>query len=121
MKKMLYFLILLFVPIVYLFCMNSTENRQRLADQELITYLNYKRFHINKFPHDPEKMIARCYAVYNSLLDMRNIADSYDPDIKIRLVATGFCEVDESHLVLKGFPIEDSLKVLIGCERGKKK
>lgn len=108
-----------FIPVVYLFSMNSTENRQRLTEDSL-SYLNFKKHHLSRFPSDSEIMIVNCYAVYNSLLDSRCNKDYSNPEIKARLVATGFCELDEEFLVLKGFKLEDNLTVFVSSPRKKK-
>ena len=100
------------IPVAfYLYTMNSTENRQRLTE-ETIGYSSFKYNYLNKFGSGADQEILRCYSVYNSLLDFNRTQDCAKEDVKDKLIAMGLCELEEGHLVLKGFFLEDSLRKL---------
>ena len=116
MNKLLSFVLISFFSVIYLMCMNSTQNRQILADQASVSYKGFSQTYRKYCPNDPEYMVARCYAAYISLVDMHANSYCFDEEIKHRLVFSRFCDLDEGILVLKGFLIEDNLNQLV-CSR----
>ena len=115
MKK---FITLIFMSFcAYLVCMNSTENRQRITDENQLGYTHFRQQYLKYIGSSSDRMINRCYAVYHALIDMRPVSDLCDPDIKRNLVKMKICDLDEGNLVLKGFHIEDSLRVLVGSSK----
>lgn len=120
MKKII---TLVFLSIVSsLLCMNSTENRRSLVDEkENVSFLNFRRIYLEKTGDNHEAMVARCYVVYQGMIDGKVISDSSDFVVKQRLVSMGVCHLEDNFLVLRGFHIEDTLTVLLGCNKRIKK
>lgn len=119
MKKVL-LCVFLGIGFVYLYSMNSTENRQRLVDDTSLNYVAFKHRYTTSLHSYDDKEIARCYAVYNALLDFKYVKDAYNPEVRDSLVKMGLCELDNNALVLKGFFLDDSLKPLLKKSSKKK-
>lgn len=107
------------IPIVfiglfsYLWCMNSTENRQSLTDDHAnAAYVSFRKSYLEKTGDSRDHMILRCYEVYQGLLHMKPAYGSNDSYVKSNLIKMGYCELDQDVLVLKGFHIEDTVGVL---------
>lgn len=120
MKKLFSYIILIICSAVYIFCMNSTENRQRLEDESSLAYTGFRDVLSARYPNDSNDMIYRCYSAYSSLVHMHPNQYCYDEAVKDKLVTTGYCDLDDGSLVLRGFHIEDTLSVLVGRMRIKR-
>lgn len=113
MKRLFFCCALVFFAF-YLYTMNSTENRQSLADPaENAAYMNFVRQYVNKYGRFDNQWIPKCFNAYNSLINMRPSSFVKDENVKRRLVDMNLCELDEGVLVLKGFHVEDNLSALV--------
>jgi hypothetical protein len=117
MKKMFLLAVIGLFSVVYLWCMNSTENRQRLEEESSASYVGFRNNLRVFYPQDSDDMVYKCYSAYNSLVHMRPNSDCCDQCVKDKLVKIGYCDLDDGSLVLKGFHIEDTISVLVGRVR----
>lgn len=114
--------IALFFCVFYLYTMNSTENRQSLADfDENSSYMQFARSYIESNGDSNNQLIFKCHTVYQGLIHGNPTQWSNDDLVKQRLVKMGLCELDQDVLVLKGFHIEDNLRALVCSRRNRGK